>query len=82
MLSSDLQEPPMEKKRVLPVINQASDDVAAGVGRRRVLQGLFAGVALPGVAESHPMHEHAQTSSAVPRVSDKAIQQTALISSS
>jgi hypothetical protein len=57
----------MDKKRALPVLNQADPGAAAaGVGRRRVLQGLFAGagagLALPGVAEGHPMQQHALTS--------------------
>jgi hypothetical protein len=42
----------VDKKRELPVLNQAP------LGRREVLQGLFAGVggmALPGVAGAHPM---------------------------
>jgi len=42
----------VEKKRELPVLNGPQ------LGRREVLQGLFAGVggmALPGVADAHPM---------------------------
>jgi hypothetical protein len=60
----------MVKKRALPVLKQADSGAAdAGIGRRRVLQGLFAGagagVALPGVAEGHPMQQHAHGSAPV-----------------
>ena len=51
----------MKDKRELKVLGQAEP----GVGRREVLQGLFAGVgagvALPGVAEGHPVQQHAKT---------------------
>ena len=51
----------MKDKRELEVQGQPQP----GVGRREVLQGLFAGVgagvALPGVAEGHPIQQHAKT---------------------
>jgi hypothetical protein len=51
----------MKEKRRLEVLGQPE----AGVGRREVLQGLFAGVgagmALPGVVEGHPVQQHAKT---------------------
>ena len=51
----------MKDKRELEVQGQRQP----GVGRREVLQGLFAGVgagvALPGVAEGHPIQQHAKT---------------------
>jgi hypothetical protein len=56
------QEPIMNDKRVLPVLNEGGAGRAdAGIARRRVLQGLVAGagVVLPGVSEGHPMLEHA-----------------------
>jgi hypothetical protein len=55
----------MNEKRSLPVLNQDEAGRAdAGVARRKILQGLVAGasVVLPGVAEGHPMQEHAHTS--------------------
>jgi hypothetical protein len=51
----------MKEKRQLEVLGQ----LEGGVGRREVLQGLFAGVgagvALPGVVEGHPIQQHAKT---------------------
>jgi hypothetical protein len=53
----------MAKNIELPVIgnaNQTAND--AGLGRRKVLQGLLtgagAGLAIPGLAAEHPMHAH------------------------
>jgi Gluconate 2-dehydrogenase subunit 3 len=55
----------MDKKRKLPLVNHA-DRAEPGVGRRRVLQGLFAGagagMAIPGLAADHPMQHHAMSS--------------------
>jgi len=55
----------MDKKRALPVINEASE--AGGLGRRQVLQGLLAGVgaAIPGATRAHPMADPAAVQSAV-----------------
>jgi hypothetical protein len=51
----------MTKPRTPPV---PSPPAAPGLGRRSVLQGLLAGagagLAVPGLAESHPMAEHAR----------------------
>ena len=53
----------MKDERKLEVLGQPEP----AFGRREVLQGLFAGVgagvALPGVAEGHPIQRHAKTAS-------------------
>jgi Gluconate 2-dehydrogenase subunit 3 len=50
----------MAKPKVLPVVAPRQD---GGVGRRHVLQGLLtgvgAGLAVPGLAATHPLAEHA-----------------------
>jgi hypothetical protein len=64
-----------DKRRGLKVVNQGESE-GAGLGRRRLLQGLVAGmgagVALPGSAEAHPMDAHAKHSATVAAAQAKA----------
>jgi Gluconate 2-dehydrogenase subunit 3 len=63
----------MAEKRALPMVDA---NPAAGVGRREMLQGLVtgvgAGLAIPGLADAHPMREHLQEKSRVAAAKAKA----------
>ncbi len=64
----------MAKTRDLRVV---SPEPAAGMGRRNVLRGLLtgagAGLALPGLAETHPFAEHAHHASRMATAQTKAL---------
>jgi gluconate 2-dehydrogenase subunit 3-like protein len=63
----------MAEKRALPMVDA---NPAPGVGRRELLQGLItgvgAGLAIPGLAEAHPMRAHLQEKARVATAQAKA----------
>jgi hypothetical protein len=64
-----------EKPAVLPLV-EASDPVTTGIRRRAVLQslvgGLGAGLAMPALADAHPMQQHAKDHAKVTAAHTKA----------
>jgi hypothetical protein len=63
----------MAEKRALPVVDA---NPPSGVGRREMLQGLItgvgAGLAVPGLADAHPMRDHLQEKTRVAAAKAKA----------
>jgi gluconate 2-dehydrogenase subunit 3-like protein len=65
----------MASKPQLNVLND-SQATKPGMSRREVMQRLFgaagAGLAVPGVASAHPMHEHLKDSATLAKAAEKA----------
>jgi len=63
----------MARRRELPVVRH---EARAGLGRRRVIQGLLggagAGLVVPGLAEAHPLREHAHHPARIARAQERA----------
>ena len=66
-----------EKPAVLPLV-ETSDPVSTGIRRRAVLQslvgGLGAGLAMPALADAHPMQQHAGDHAKITAAHTKAAQ--------